>query len=162
MVTLPICRCTTPSRLLSSISTASYRRCSTLIDLFSQIFTPIAKAVRTEFSGVSVTGEYVKEPASFPHVSIVEADNYMTVAHLDSSTSERFATLMYEVNVYSNKLGGKQTEARSIMNLIDGMMYSFNFTRLMMTPVPNLEDSTIYRITARYRAETDGTNISRI
>lgn len=48
------------------------------------------------------------------------------------------------------------------MALINEMMYSMNFTRIAMTPIPNLEDATIYRITARYRAETDGEYIYRI
>lgn len=69
---------------------------------------------------------------------------------------------MYEINVYSNKVGTKKSEAKAIMQLIDGMMYERNFTRIALTPVPNLEDATIYRLTARYRAETDGTNIYRI
>lgn len=137
-------------------------RCSTLIDIENQVFTPIAQAVRGQFAGAFVTGEYVKAPAKFPHISIVESDNYMTARRLDSGNAEKYSTLMYEVNVYSNKTSGKKSECRAIMALIDGMMYGFNFTRLSMTPVPNLEDATIYRITARYRAETDGEKIYRI
>lgn len=86
----------------------------------------------------------------------------MTLQHLDTSESEKYSTVMYEVNVYSNKASGKKSEARAILKLIDGMMYDLNFTRIATTPVPNLEDSTIYRITARYRAETDGTTMYRI
>lgn len=133
-----------------------------MIDIESFIFSPIAQAVRAQFAGAYVTGEYVKAPAKFPHVSIAESDNYMTARHLDSSNAEKYSTLMYEVNVYSNKTSGKKSECRAIMALIDRMMYDFNFTRLSMTPVPNLEDATIYRITARYRAETDGEKIYRI
>lgn len=132
-----------------------------MIDIESLIFTPIAQAVRTQFNA-SVTGEYVKAPSKFPHVSIVESDNYMTVNALDSSATEKYATVMYEVNVYSNKTSGKKSECRDILSLIDSMMYQFNFTRIAMTPVPNLEDATIYRLTARYRAATDGSNIYRI
>ena len=132
-----------------------------MIDIESLSYTPIAQAVRTQFDA-DVTGEYVKKPSRFPHVSIVENDNYMTVANMDSSSTEKYATVMYEVNVYSNKTSGKKSECRAILNLIDGMMYQNNFTRIAMTPVPNLEDATIYRLTARYRAVTDGTNIYRI
>lgn len=133
-----------------------------MIDIENLIFDPIAKAVRTEYPGSYVTVEYVRAPSKFPHVSIVESDNYMTLQHLDTSDAEKYSTVMYEVNVYSNKASGKKSEARAILKLIDGMMYARNFTRIAMTPVPNLEDATIYRITARYRAETDGTNIYRI
>ena len=44
---------------------------------------------------------------------------------------------------------------------IDEKMFSMNFRRLAFTPVPNLEDATIYRIIARYSAATDGENFYR-
>lgn len=133
-----------------------------MIDIENEVFTPIAQAVRAAYSGAFVTGEYVKAPSSFPHVSIVESDNYQTLDHLDSSGEERYATIVYEVNVYSNRTSGKKTECKGIMDLIDRMMYDMNFTRTARTPVPNMEDATIYRMTARYRAETDGETIYRI
>lgn len=132
-----------------------------MIDAESQIYTPIAEALRAAFPGISVSGEYVPAPSKFPHVSIVEQDNYTTEAHMDSSEQERFATLMYEVNVYSNKSPGKKSVCRSVMNTIDNLMYGMNFRRISLSPVPNMENATIYRLVARYRAETDGTNLYR-
>ena len=64
--------------------------------------------------------------------------------------------VMFEVNVHSNKSPGKKTECKAIMNVINDLLTSMNFRRLVMTPVPNMEDASIYRITARYRAATDG------
>lgn len=130
-----------------------------MIDCEAMIFTPIAQAVRAEFAGAFVTGEYVKAPAKFPHISIVETDNYGI--DYDTADEEKYAVIMYEVNVYSNKTSGKKSEARAIMNTIDRMMYGMNFKRLSLTPVPNMEDSTIFRLTARYRAKTDGTTLYR-
>lgn len=132
-----------------------------MIDIESLVFTPIAQAVRSQY-GAYVTDEYVKAPSKFPHVSIVESDNYATIRHKDNASAEKYSTIMYEVNVYSNKTSTKKSECRAILSLIDTMMYNLNFTRIAMTPAPNLEDSTIYRLTARYRAETDGTKIYRI
>lgn len=133
-----------------------------MIDIEKLIYTPIAEALRAKFEGVSVSGEYVNEPAKFPYVSIVEQDNYMSTKRLDSSESEKFSTLMYEVNVYSDKAGSKKSTCREIMNMVDDMLYKRNFTRLSLSPVPNMENGTIYRLVARYRAETDGMNIYRI
>lgn len=133
-----------------------------MIDIEAEVYTPIAQAVRTQFSGASVAGEYVRKPSSFPHVQIVEMDNYTSTGNRDSSAAEKYSTVMYEVNVYSNLQNGKKAECREVLSLIDSMMYARNFTRIAMTPVPNLEDSSIYRITARYRAETDGTRMFRI
>lgn len=132
-----------------------------MIDVEAKVYSPIATALRTAYPGISVSGEYVNAPSSFPCATIVEQDNYMTLRNLSTSDDEEFATVMYEVNVYSNKSGGKKSECRAIMNTIDEMMYHRNFTRIAMSPVPNLNDATIYRMTARYRAETDGTNFYR-
>lgn len=135
-----------------------------MIDVENELYTEIVTALRKQFPEVNTAGDYAKVPAKgqFPFVYIVESDNYMTAKHLDSAGAERFSTLMYEVNVYSNKESGKRSECRAIMKAIDELMYARNFTRLSMTPVPNLEDATIYRITARYRAETDGKKFYRI
>lgn len=132
-----------------------------MIDIEKMVYTPIAEALREHFKGIEVSGAYVNAPAKFPYVSIVEQDNYMSVNRLDSSDSEKFATVMYEVNVYSNKSASKRAVCREIMGVIDEMLYKRNFIRLSMSPVPNMENGTIYRLVARYRAETDGGTIYR-
>lgn len=132
-----------------------------MIDIESRVYTPIAQALRTEFPGISVTGEYVPAPSKFPYVSLVEQDNYVSANHIDTSDAERFSTVMYEVNVYSDKNPGKKSVCRSVMTFIDDLMYQKNFRRISLSPVPNLENATIYRLVARYRAETDGTTIYR-
>lgn len=132
-----------------------------MIDIERQVYTPIAEALRKRFKGITVSGEYVNAPPKFPYVSIIEQDNYMTANRLDSSDSERFSTVMYEVNVYSDKAGSKKSVCREIMGVIDEMLYKRNFTRISLSPVPNMENGTIYRLVARYRAETDGGTIYR-
>lgn len=132
-----------------------------MIDVESKVYTPIAVALRDAFSGIFVSGEYVKAPSSFPHVSLVEMDNYTSDDRLDTADEERFSTLMYEVNVYSNKTSGKKSECKKIIGFIDDLMYKMNFKRLSLAPIPNMDDATIYRMTARYRVETDGENFYR-
>lgn len=132
-----------------------------MIDVENLIYTPIAEALRAEFPGITVSGQYVPAPSGFPFVSIVEQDNYISTEHLDSGDRETFATLMYEVTVYSDKANGKKAVCRSIMKFIDDLLYAKNFRRLSLSPVPNLENATIYRLVARYRVETDGTNLYR-
>lgn len=132
-----------------------------MIDVEAKVYTLISAALREAFEGIEVSGEYVKAPSEFPFVSIVEADNYTTLAHADTSETERFATVMYEINAYSNKGVSKKAECKAIMKIIDDLMYRMNFTRIAITPVPDLDNATIYRMTARYRAETDGTTIYR-
>ena len=132
-----------------------------MIDIEKLIYTPIAEALRKRFKGIAVSGEYVNAPPKFPYVSIVEQDNYMSANRLDSSDREKFSTLMYEVNVYSDKAGSKKSACREIMGVIDEMLYKRNFTRISLSPVPNMENGTIYRLVARYRAGTDGGTVYR-
>ena len=132
-----------------------------MIDIEKLIYTPIAEALRKRFKGIAVSGEYVNAPPKFPYVSIVEQDNYMSANRLDSSDREKFSTLMYEVNVYSDKAGSTQSACRELLGVIDEMLYKRNFTRSSLSPVPNMENGTIYRLVARYRAETDGGTVYR-
>lgn len=132
-----------------------------MIDVEAKIYTPVAAALRANFLGIEVSGDYTKVPPKFPFVSMVEADNATSQNRMDTSDVERFATVMYEINVYSDKADGKKSECKAIMAFIDEIMYRMNFTRIALAPVPNLSKSTIYRMIARYRAETDGTRLYR-
>lgn len=123
-----------------------------MIDIENELFTKIATALRTQFSGIFVTGEYVAAPPSFPCAMIVEADNITYRESQTSTENENHATVMYEVNVYSNKTSGRKSEAKAIMAVIDDIMLRLNFDRMFLDAVPNLHDATIYRLTARYIA----------
>ena len=65
---------------------------------------------------------------------------------------ENHAEVMYELNVYSNKAKGKKAECKEIAAFIDSKMSALGFTRIMLTPIPNMDDATIYRMTGRYKA----------
>lgn len=127
----------------------------------AKIFDPIATALRAEFDGIYVTGEYVDAPPSFPAVSIIESDNYMDEERMSTHYDEEYSIVMYEVEVYTNLATGKKKQAKDILSFIDAILYDLNFTRLSTTPVPNMANTSIYRLVARYRAETDGTLIYR-
>lgn len=125
-----------------------------MIDCENEVYTRIAKVLRGKFPGINTAGEYVKAPSSFPHVSITQSDN--SVVSEKMTGSAEMAQVMFEINVYSNKTEGKKSECKAIMKVIDDVLFKMNFKRLALTPVPNLEDATIYRMVARYRAATDG------
>lgn len=122
----------------------------------AKVYTPIFNALREEFDGIYVTGEYTPAPPSFPAVSIIEADNYTDTDTLSTAPDEEYSIVMFEVEVYTNLERGKKQQAREILAFIDAILYDLNFTRLSMTPVPNMANTSIYRLVARYRAETDG------
>jgi hypothetical protein len=118
-----------------------------LIDIESEVFTEV-KSVIPE--GTTISGEFQKTPSAFPFVSVEQKDN--PTYEKTQTDVENHATPMYEINVYSNKIGTKKIECKAIMDNIDTKMQSLGFTRKMCEPMPNLEDATIYRITARYSA----------
>ena len=123
-----------------------------MIDIENVIFNRVATKVRDEYPDIYMTGEYVKSPSSFPAVSLVEMDNATRTDTIDSGSNENHANVMYEVNVYSNKATGKKSECKDIIALIDKEMLTLGFARNTLTPVPNMNDSTIYRMVGRYRA----------
>lgn len=135
-----------------------------MIDVENIIFTQLATALRSAYNGISVYGEYVEVPATFPCVTIVEADNQVLKQTRDLSGIEHYAKVMYEINVYSNKANVKKSQAKEISNMIDGMMNDLLFTRTFRGQTPNI-DRTIYRITLRYEAvvregiEVDGKTV---
>ena len=132
-----------------------------MIDIENQIYSPIRTALVNAYEGIFVTSEPTATSAKFPAVSIVQEDNYMSVDKLDNSGAERFATIMFQVDVYSNKASGRKTQCKEIMGVVDTMLFAMNFTRISLTPIPMANDG-YYRLSARYRAETDGTNLYRI
>ena len=130
-----------------------------MIDCENEVYSRVATVLREKFPGIDIAGDYVKAPSSFPHVSITQSDNAVISGRMTGSAE--MAQVMFEVNVYSNKAEGKKTECKTIMNEIDKTLFAMNFKRLALTPVPNMEDATIYRLVARYRVATDGTHFYR-
>lgn len=125
-----------------------------MIDIENDVFDTVAKALRAAHAGIYVTGEYVPAPPKFPAVSIVEADNRV-VTRMRTLHIENAVSVMYEVNIYSNKASGKKSEAKAIAATLDAEFSRIGFTRTMKNQVPNLNDATIYRIVCRYEAIVD-------
>lgn len=123
-----------------------------MIDIENQVFTLVADALRAAHPGVFVTGEYVKAPPSFPCVMIELRDNSTYRPTQDTSTLENHATILFEINAYSNKTSGKKSECKALMQTLDEVFLSIGFDRQACSPTPNYADATIYRMTARYIA----------
>lgn len=121
-----------------------------MIDIESKVFDTVAGVLRSEYSEISIYGEYVAVPSSFPCVTLVEDDNYVHRASQDENV-ENNVNVLYTLTVYSNKTPNRKAEAKAILAKADEVMNSLNFTRMLMSQIPN-EDRTIYRIVAQYEA----------
>ena len=123
-----------------------------MIDIENEVFNRVATRVREQFPDIFMVGEYVKSPSSLPAASLMEMDNAIRTSTVDSGSNENHVDVMFEANVYSNKIAGKKSECKKIMAIIDTEMIAMGFVRSTLTPVPNEYDSTIYRMVGRYRA----------
>ena len=123
-----------------------------MIDIEKEVVAVVQTAVRTQYANQVVYSEYIREPSSFPHVSLMEMDNSNYIPSATSGFTGNHDRLMYQLDVYSNKKNGKKAEAKAIFALADSALLSAGFVRIAKQPVPNLEDSTIYRLVGRYRA----------
>lgn len=123
-----------------------------MIDVETELFSEISSRVRVRYPNIYMTGEYVKSPSDFPCVSLVEVDNATFRNTQTTESQENHVVVMYELNVYSNKTKGKKAECKEIVAFIDELLMGLNFTRIMLEPVPNQDNATIYRMLGRYRA----------
>lgn len=129
-----------------------------MIDIENQVFTKVATALRSSFSGIDVKSVTTFTPASFPCACIEEVDNASYRASRDSGSNENHADLMYEVNVYSNKKDKGKSECKAIFAAIDGVMERLGFTRSAKYPAPYGEPMT-YRLVGRYSAVVSQNNV---
>lgn len=120
-----------------------------MIDVENLVFTKIRSAIKSEYPDMLVSSETLDVPASFPCACIVEEDNSIYRNSQVFTGSENHVNLMYSVNVYTNNVSGKKSEAKKIIDIIDNAFRGIGFNRTMKNPIPN-RDSSIYRITARY------------
>ena len=123
-----------------------------MINVENEIFDIVSKAVRENCPSAFISSEYIRTPSKFPFVSLIEMSNTAYDRTQTNGSLENHASLMYEVNIYSNKTSGKKSECKAIASLIDNELAALGFSRTMLQPIPNMDDATIYRMTGRYTA----------
>ena len=114
-----------------------------MIDAESAIFDKVASRFSQSYPGGSCYSELVDTPANFPCLE----DNSTYEGSLDASHREHNATLLYSVNIYSNKISGAKQECKAIMELVDTEMQNLGFIRIFCNQMKNAD----IRIAARYR-----------
>lgn len=127
----------------------------------NEVTTLVYNALVTELGadGFYFTSEYNAKPPKFPCVYVHEADNFN--AGYNGCASEVITGVMYEVEVCSNKTSGRKSEAKSVMQIVDGVLTPLGFRRTLMQQIPNMSDATIFRMLARYSASVMNSTIYR-
>lgn len=126
-----------------------------MIDIEADVFDYVYPSVSPLVPNGCFKSVYVPNPSKFPFVTLMEMDNTTDARHRTTSSTEDFSIITYEANVYAMD----KFDCREVMDALDTAMIRLGFTRLSMQFIPNLADSTIFRITARYRAAADQNNI---
>ncbi len=124
-----------------------------MIDKSNEIFNSVATDLRSAYSGVKVVGEYVATPTAFPTVTIDEIQNIP--AHLDSATENKYAEVVYRVQVFSNLQSGKRAQARDIYGAVDAKLQALGLYAVTFSTTPTIYNSDVYCITATYRGVVD-------
>lgn len=122
-----------------------------MTDIENEVCDLVSAALRAKFPNITVYSKTVLSPSEFPSVSIEEGDNYTYTASIDSSGVENHSSVMYEVNIYSNKVNRQKSECKEIFAVLDELLIKKGFVRTMRKPV-SMDDATKYRITVRYKA----------
>ena len=119
-----------------------------MIDYSTEIFNAVAKDLRSAYTGIQVKGEYDPNPAKFPCVTIDEISNVPT--HLDSAVTNKYAEVVYRVQVFSNKASGKRAEARKIYATVSETLMELGLFAKTYTSTPTIYNAEIYSITATF------------
>lgn len=119
-----------------------------MIDIENDVFDFVFPYVSELVPPGGFVSEYVHAPAAMPCATLMEMDNATDMRLRSTADAEDFATLTYEANAYA----ASKRECRAVMAGIDEGMTALGFSRMSMRFTPNLEDSRVYRMTARYEA----------
>ena len=125
-----------------------------MIDIESDVIESVAASVEAVYPDMLIIPETVYSPPQFPCVCIEETDSYVYTRTSDSATVENNDVVVFEVNVYSNKVNGKRTQAKEILAVVDEAFIDLGFVRTMTTSVA-MDEATKQRLFARYTAVTD-------
>lgn len=122
-----------------------------MISLENQVIDAIDRELATAYPSAVVTAGYVRSSSQFPCVQVVEIDTRVLERASTLSTIEVMATVVIEINFFSNKTSGKKEECKELAAITDDVMENLGFYRTMLSQTPNYEDSTIFRMTGRWQ-----------
>lgn len=122
-----------------------------MITIENEVVNEIITTLATAYPSATVGSEYTRTASAFPYVQVVEMDNSVYQRASTLSHIEVMAQLTYEINVFSNKKSGRKAECKEIVGIVDSIMESLGFYRIMLNQVLNYEDATIYRMVGRWQ-----------
>ena len=119
-----------------------------MIDVEEDVFNYVYPYVAPLCAEGCFNSEFVPSPVGLPHATLIEMDNYTDRQLRGTKDTEEYAILTYEANAYANS----KPECRQVMDALDTAMTTLGFTRIESRFIPNLDNTVLYRMVARYRA----------
>lgn len=124
----------------------------------NEIYSQIEKAVTDVYEDAFCTSVYEPVPPSFPAVYIHEIGNVQPARYVDLSNADDIQRVTWEIQIFSDKAGGKMSEAYAIADLVETAMRKMLFVRGMRQPLDNASDTSIFRLACRYSRIIGGGN----
>lgn len=127
-----------------------------MIDIENYVITQLTEAILEKYPDAEVLGDYLEEIAKFPTVTITEIRNQTLTRMQDEEPVEHYATVTYEINVYSNSRIWKKEICKDILDICDRVLFPMKFVKGLTRRLPAIDHSrTVYRMYSRYTVVVD-------
>lgn len=126
-----------------------------MIDKENGLFVEIANELRKQFRDIYIIGKQLSsEPPRFPAVSIIQENNVVNTRYSTFDEMENVAHITQYIEIYSNDKGQKEEICKSISLVIDNILKTHGYCRILNQPMVNADD-TIARRIMRYKKENE-------
>lgn len=126
-----------------------------MIDKEDGLFAEIANELRKQFRDIYIIGKQLSsEPPRFPAVSIIQENNVVNTRYSTFNETENVAHITQYIEIYSNDKDQKEEICKSISLVIDNVLKTHGYCRMLNQPMVNADD-TIARRIMRYKKENE-------
>lgn len=126
-----------------------------MIDKEDGLFAEIANELRKQFRDIYIIGKQLSsEPPRFPTVSIIQENNVVNKRYSTFDEMENVAHITQYIEIYSNDREQKEEICKSISLVIDNVLKTHGYCRMLNQPMVNADD-TIARRIMRYKKENE-------
>ena len=119
-----------------------------MIDVEELLIDEITKELESYPNIIVLSSELVTLP-QLPCVCVNEIDNRLCAKGIDTSDTEQYAEVTYQIDVYSNKGDYKKKEVKEIYNRLDKLMFRLGFYRRGKNAI-EFGENRVCRMSGRY------------
>jgi len=122
-----------------------------MIDIENKVIDTIQNAFTSASKAVNVYSADVPSEVVYPCAVVMEIDNTDYTKTGDDALNPHAARVTYQVETYSNLIGGAKADSKALFAIADTAMHNMKFTRTSYDYFP--EDSLgVVRYVGRYSA----------